>query len=255
MDGFSDRRDAGRRLGRLLAASDLGDDLVVLGLPRGGRAVAAEVALALDAPLDVVIVRRLDLPGAPESAMGALAEEDVRDVDWDLVERLGLSIRDFSAVERLERDRLDERIADYRVDHPSTDLTGRTALIVDDILSTGATARAAVETVRRRGAARIIVAVPVGALDADRLVPGADAVYCLRRPEPLGAVGDYYRDDRPDAQDDPDLDRAATEERRAQPVTGSPVGRESRAWSGSRHRDQAMPIAATPRMNTAIATM
>lgn len=197
MDGFTDRRDAGRRLGRLLAASDLGDDVVVLALPLGGLPVAAEVAEELNAPLDVVVVRKLRREGHARETLGALAEGDVRDVDWQLVERLGVSIRDFADVERRERAILDDRIARIRRHNPALDLTGRTALIVDEGISSGASARAACESARRRGATRLIVAVPLGSADADRLVPGADAVYCLRRPDPFGEAADYYREPPP----------------------------------------------------------
>ena len=197
MDGFTDRRDAGRRLGRFLAASDLGDDVVVLALPLGGIPVAGEVAAALNAPLDVVVVRKLRREGPVRGTLGALAEGDVRDVDWQLVDRRGISIRDFAEVERRERTILEDRIARIRHHSPALDLTGRTALIVDEGISSGASARAACESARRRGAARILVAVPLGSADADRLVPGADAVYCLRRPDPFGEAADYYREPAP----------------------------------------------------------
>jgi len=194
--GFADRADAGRRLGEHLAGLGFRDP-VVLGLPRGGVPVAAEVAKALDAPLDVVVVRKLGLPSWPEVAMGAIGEGGVRRVDQDLVRRARLSPDDVAAVERRETAVLDDRLARLRRGRAALDLTGHTAIIVDDGIATGATASVAVEAARRRGADRVVVAVPVGSADAAQRVAGADEVLCLAQPPDFTAVGMHYRDFTP----------------------------------------------------------
>jgi putative phosphoribosyl transferase len=190
---FSNRSDAGRRLAARLAGMR-GEDVVVLGLPRGGVPVAAEVAAALDAPLDVIVVRKLGVPSHPEVAMGALGEGGVRLLDLDLIERLGITAAQVEAVERRERRTLDARVARLRSATERQDLTGRTALLVDDGIATGATASAACRVARSLGARRIVLAVPVGAPEAARRVQGADEVVCLLRPPHFRAVGAHYRD-------------------------------------------------------------
>lgn len=205
MAQFADRKDAGRRLGRHLAELPVGPDVVVLGLPRGGVPVAAEVARALDAPLDVIVVRKIGVPFQPEVAMGAIAEGGARIVDTDLMDRLGLGVREFASVEARERATLDERVTRLRRGREPLDLTGRTALIVDDGIATGATASAACQAARMRGAARVIVAAPVGSSDVRREVRGADEVVCLHQPVSFGAVGAYYN--RFDQTTDAEVDR------------------------------------------------
>ena len=190
---FHDRTDAGRQLGAQLAGLRL-DDVVVLGLPRGGVPVAAEVAAALSAPLDVIVVRKLGLPFQPEVAMGAIAEDGVRLLDRGLIERADVTPAQLDRVERAERANLDSRVALFRSGRPRVDLDGRTAIIVDDGIATGATASAACTVARGRGAARVIVAAPVGGLDAAQRVHGADEVICLTQPPGFHAVGAYYRD-------------------------------------------------------------
>ncbi len=196
MESFRDRRDAGRRLAdRLRQTPEPG--AVVLGLPRGGVPVADEVARILGAPLDVIVVRKLGLPFQPEVAMGAIGEEGVRIVDDALVRRAGVSEAAFQAVESRERDTLEDRVARFRRIRPRVDLSGRTAIIVDDGIATGSTAAAACRVARALGAARVIVAAPVGSPDAVRRLSEADDVVCVIEPRGFGAVGFYYRDFSP----------------------------------------------------------
>lgn len=201
MDGFRNRTDAGRRLGEHLAAWR-GPDVVVLGLPRGGVPVAAEVATALGAPLDIVIVRKLGIPYQPEVAMGAIGEGEVRVLDEALVARAGVTAAEVDAVERRERATLDARVERFRAGRERLDLTGRTAIIVDDGIATGATATAAARVARQLGAARVVVAVPVGGSDAPGRIDGADEVICLLQPPGFHAVGPYYQDFRQTSDDE-----------------------------------------------------
>ncbi|WP_051191936.1 phosphoribosyltransferase [Microbacterium luticocti] len=191
-DVYDDRADAGRRLGRHLAGLGLGE-VVVLGVPRGGVPVAAEVAHALQAPLDAVIVRKVGIPGHAEVAMGAIGEGGVRVRDDELIAHAGVSDEAFTEAEAAERATVNARVARLRGGRPALDLTGRTALIVDDGIATGATASAACRVARRLGAARVIVAAPVASPLAVRKITGADRVVCLQQPEWFEAVGAYYR--------------------------------------------------------------
>jgi predicted phosphoribosyltransferase len=193
VDHFRDRTDAGRRLGEHLA-SWRSPDVVVLGLPRGGVPVAAEVAAALGAPLDVIVVRKLGIPYQPEVAMGAIGEGGVRVLDDTLVARAGVSAAEVDAVEQRERATLESRVQRFRAGADRLDLTGRTAIIVDDGIATGATATAAAQVARKLGASRVVVAAPVGGPDAADRVGDADEVVCLLQPPGFQAVGAYYRD-------------------------------------------------------------
>jgi predicted phosphoribosyltransferase len=190
---FRDRTDAGRRLAARLSAYANRPDVIVLGLPRGGVPVALEVAAALHAPLDVCLVRKLGVPGYAELAMGAVAAGGVEVLNEDLVRELRISaqaIEQAAASERLELERR-ERL--YRSGRSPLALLGRTVLVVDDGLATGATMEAAVAALRKMHPARIVVAVPVGAPDTvDRLRRDADEVVCLSMPEPFNAVGLWY---------------------------------------------------------------
>lgn len=200
---FADRADAGRRLGDRLAAVLGGQDTtaaVVLGLPRGGVVVAAEVARRLGAPLDAFVVRKLGLPGQPELAMGAIATGGVVVRNEALIAARRLSPDDVAAVVAAERVELDRRERAYRGDRPPLDATGRLAIVVDDGLATGATARAALRAVRDRHPARLVLAVPVAPRDA--AVGDADQLVTLARPWPFGAVGRYYRDFSPTSDDE-----------------------------------------------------
>ena len=190
---FQDRIDAGRQLAARLE-NVRGDDTVVLGLPRGGVPVAAEVAKRLGAPLDVIVVRKLGVPWQPEVAMGAIGEDGSRLLDHDLIDALSITPVQLEAVERSELATLTSRVALFRAGHDRLDLVGKTALIVDDGLATGATSSVACAIAHDLGAARVIFAAPVGGPDAVRRVQGADEVVCLVQPSGFHAVGAYYRD-------------------------------------------------------------
>jgi erythromycin esterase-like protein/predicted phosphoribosyltransferase len=192
---FRDRAHAGGVLAARLAGYAGRDDVVVLGLPRGGVPVAYEIARALDAPLDVFIVRKLGVPGHPEYALGAIATGGVRVLDTRLIESLGLPAEWIEAIDAKERRELHRRERAYRGERPPPDVAGRTAILVDDGVATGSTMRAALDAVRADDPARVVVAVPV----ADPGVCGAlrelaDEVVCALEPEPLRAVGDWYED-------------------------------------------------------------
>lgn len=190
---FTDRIDAGRQLAHALAPLQSAHP-VVLGLARGGVPVAAEVAAALGAPLDVLVVRKLGVPYQPEVAMGAIGEDGSRYLDQSLIDVLGITAGELERVEAEERVRLAEQTALLRAGRDRIDLTGRVALIVDDGIATGATASAACAIARGLGAARIVVAAPVGGADAALRVQGADEVICLLQPAGFQAVGAHYRD-------------------------------------------------------------
>jgi putative phosphoribosyl transferase len=198
---FADRADAGRRLANRLAAQSeyAANGLpVVLGLPRGGVPVAFEIATMLDAPLDVIVVRKIGVPRQPELAMGAIGEGEVRVVNREVVRRAGVDEAEFATVEARERNELARRAERFRGHRDRVALVGRTALIVDDGVATGSTARAACQVVRAEGAARVILAAPV----APRTVVGAlrevaDDVLVLESPEPFFAISEFYDDFRP----------------------------------------------------------
>ncbi|MDX6339639.1 MAG: putative phosphoribosyl transferase [Streptosporangiaceae bacterium] len=191
---FLDRADAGRRLaGQLMI--ERGPGTVVLGLPRGGIPVAYEIARALDAPLDVILVRKIGLPAQPELAMGAIGEDGVRVVNDDVVQAEHVSDREFAGVEEAERAELGRRAERYRAGHPRLPLTGKTAIVVDDGIATGSTARAACQVARAHGAARVVLAVPVAPqASIDALASMADEVVAAEVPEPFLAIGQWYRD-------------------------------------------------------------
>ncbi|MEV0040787.1 phosphoribosyltransferase family protein [Streptomyces sp. NPDC050804] len=191
---FVDRTAAGRRLAEELERMDL-DDPVVLGLPRGGIPVAYEVARALGAPLDVIAVRKLGVPYQPELGFGAIGEDGVRIMNDDVLRAARVGPRERAAVERDARQALELRLRRYRGDRPPAGLLGRTAVIVDDGMATGSTAFAACRVARARGAARVVLAVPLAPADALAwLGQEADAVVCLSSPEYFGSVGQWYVD-------------------------------------------------------------
>jgi len=219
--GFADRVDAGRQLAAALLHLK-GSDVVVVGLPRGGVPVAYEVALALDAPLDVLVVRKLGVPFQPELAMGAIGEGGVLVVDDEVVAEAGISPSEFAAVEQSERAELEARIRRFRQGRPPVPLTGRTAVVVDDGIATGSTARAACLVARAHGAGRVVLATPVAARQTiQRLAPHVDEFVCVEAPERAYAVGQWYRDfsQTPDEEVIGYLARAAS---RPRPV-GDPV--------------------------------
>ena len=190
---FHDRADAGRQLAEQLRGYAGRDDVVVLGLPRGGVPVAYEVAKRLHAPLDVFLVRKLGVPGHAELAMGAIAPGGVEVLNHDLIDELSIppaSVEKIAASERLELDRRD-RV--FRAGRPLPELPGKTVILVDDGLATGATMEAAVTAMRGLAPAAIVVAVPVGARETcERLSRLADKVVCLATPAPFDAVGQWY---------------------------------------------------------------
>jgi putative phosphoribosyl transferase len=199
---FADRRDAGRRLAHELSRWR-DHDVVVLGLPRGGVPVAYEVADALGAPLDVIVVRKLGVPLRPELAMGAIGEDGARVLNAGVLCAAGVESWEVAAVERVERAELARRVRRYREGRRRVPLAGRVAVLVDDGLATGASAITACRVARAQGARTVVLAVPVAAAEAvDVAAAAADELVYLSAPEDLGAVGDWYTDFRPTADDE-----------------------------------------------------
>jgi predicted phosphoribosyltransferase len=192
---FHDRRDAGRQLAAKLMAYAGRPDVIVLALPRGGVPVGYEVAHALDAPLDVFLVRKLGVPGHEELAMGAIASGGVRILNEDVVGGLGIPEAVIDEVTAQEMRELERREREYRDGRPPPDVRGRTVILVDDGLATGSSMRAAVEALRLSNPTHIVVAVPVGAPETCALLGEvADAAVCAREPQPFYAVGLWYTD-------------------------------------------------------------
>lgn len=191
---FLDRRAAGAALAARLGGYT-GNDVVVLALPRGGVPVGFEVARSLGAALDVFVVRKLGLPNQPELAMGAIASGGVRVLNQDVLESVAVSQSAIHAVTRTEQLELERREREYRNGRSPVPIEGRIVILVDDGLATGSTMRAAVEAVRRLKPARVVVAVPVGAMQTcQELRTVADEVVCASTPEPFRAVGLWYAD-------------------------------------------------------------
>lgn len=188
---FLDRRDAGQRLAARLLELRAWPETTVLALPRGGVPVAYEVARALQAPLDVFLVRKLGLPGYEEVAMGAIASGGVRVLNDDLVRRAGVTPGTIAQVEEREQRELTRREVAYREGRVPAPITGRTALLIDDGVATGATLRAALQALRLLSPARAVVAVPVA---PPGLRLDADEVVCLLTPPDFMAVGQFYAD-------------------------------------------------------------
>ncbi|HEX7000197.1 MAG TPA: phosphoribosyltransferase family protein [Trueperaceae bacterium] len=190
---FRDRLEAGQELAAALKGYAGLPDLIVLGLPRGGVPVARVVADALAAPLDVLVVRKLGVPGHEELAMGAIASGGGMFVNHDIIDRLGVPEKRVQAVIAEELAELSRRESAYRGQAPPLDLTGKTALLVDDGIATGATVAAAVQATRSAGAQRVVVAAPVGAPDSvANLRSLADDVVCPHTPSGFGSVGEWY---------------------------------------------------------------
>lgn len=194
---FDDRKDAGTQLAEALQQRVSGREVVILALPRGGVPVAAPVAERLNAPLDVFVVRKLGVPGHEELAMGAIAAEGVRVLNKEVMVMAGVGDEDVARVAAREQQELQRRERAYRGDRPMPEIGGKTVVLVDDGLATGATMRAAVQALRAFEPEEIIVAVPVGAPSTvAKLQREADAVVCLSQPPELGGVGAWYKDFR-----------------------------------------------------------
>ena len=192
---FRDRAHAGRVLAAALARYAHRRDVIVLALPRGGVPVGCEVARALGVPLDVFVVRKLGVPGHEELAMGAIASGGVRLLNEDVVALAGVSEEAIDEVAAREAAEIRRRERVYRGDRGPPDLRGRTVILVDDGLATGASMRAAAAAVRRQGPAWVVVAVPAAAADTCETLRGeVDELVCLMTPEPFHAVGLWYED-------------------------------------------------------------
>jgi len=193
MQRFKDRREAGRLLIKALYSYQGREDVLVMALPRGGVPVAFEVASALGAPLELLIVRKLGVPGHEELALGAIASGGVRVLNQEVITALGICPETVEAVAAREALELARRERLYRGSRPMLPVAGRVAIVIDDGIATGSTMRAAVQALRQLGAARVIVAAPTSARDsADMLRHEADEVVCLATPEPYYAVGLWY---------------------------------------------------------------
>lgn len=199
---YQDRRDAGRQLGAALQSySDVSP--VVIGLVRGGVPVAAEVARVLQAPLDVLIVRKLGAPSNPEYGVGAIAEETVGIVNTEDIKWLRISQQEMQEIIDRERQEIDRRQRIMRGNYPALPVSGKTVILVDDGLATGMTARVAIKAMREREAVQVIFAVPVGAEATVRQIGDeADSVVCLQTPQDFRAVGSWYHDFRPTTDDE-----------------------------------------------------
>jgi putative phosphoribosyl transferase len=199
---FRDRAEAGGLLALQVAETVSPADLpaeqpVVLALPRGGVPVAFEVAIAMGAPLDVIVVRKLGVPSQPELGMGAIGEDGVCVLNPDVIRYLSITERALHRVTEAERAELERRSARYRRDAPMIPLEGRTVVVIDDGLATGSTARAAIEVARAHGARRVALAVPVAPRETVvELGEVADHVICVASPEPFTSIGQWYRDFR-----------------------------------------------------------
>lgn len=199
---FRDRVDAGRQLAAALASERVRQP-VVIGLPRGGVPVAREVAQALHAPLDVIVVRKLGVPGHEELGMGAISEDDVVVFNQDVIDSGGIGKEAVDAALARERRTLDARRDSIRAAHAPVPLKGRTVIVVDDGIATGVDARAACRVARSRGAARVVLAVPVAPADwRERLAREADAFVAVEEDPFFAAVGAYYDDFSPTSDDE-----------------------------------------------------
>jgi len=199
---FADRRDAGRRLGAALT-SFAEESPIVFGLARGGVPVGAEVAAALGAPLEVLVVRKLGAPRQPELAVGAIAEDGTAVVDVGMARRVGMSQEKLDRAVARETSEVQRRVERYRSGRPRLDARDRTVIVVDDGLATGLTDLVAVRFLRGCGAYRVVVAVPVGSRQAVALLEQeADEVACLSTPDELQSVGQWYRDFSPTSDEE-----------------------------------------------------
>lgn len=232
---FRDRAHAGRELASRLLDLAL-EDPVVLALPRGGVPVAHEVAVALGAPLDVVVVRKLGAPFQPELGIGAIGEDGVCVLNHEIIDALGITQGEIGRVVAAEQEELERRTVAYRGDRPSVPVAGRTVIVVDDGIATGSTAIAAARVLRERGAKRIVLAVPVGPPQAEERFAGADVddYVCLQAPESFFAVGACY--ERFGQTSDEEV-RALLEGRPLEASADPPPHNGGIDWSQVRYRD------------------
>jgi len=192
---FQDRIDAGQRLANLLKSYTERPDVIVIALPRGGVPVAAEVAKVINAPMDVLVVRKLGVPGAEETAMGAIASEDFCYINHDLVARLKISSEVLNIVVQQEQQELKRREKAYRDDLPPLDLRDRTVILVDDGLATGATIQVAIDAIQQQQPRELTVAVPVAEPGVcDWVGKAVDRIVCAETPRPFYAVGLWYKE-------------------------------------------------------------
>ena len=192
---FGNRAEAGRKLAEKLRSYAKRNDVVVLGIPRGGVPVAFEVAAALDAPLDVFLSRKLGVPGQEELAFGAVATGGVRVLDQELIEAVGISKQEIEEITNRVRSELERREHAYRGSRPHLQLEGKIAILIDDGIATGSSMRAAIDALRHLKPARIIVAVPVAPLSTcHRLRSEVDELVCVHMPEAFYAIGQFYDD-------------------------------------------------------------
>lgn len=195
MTAFRDRRDAGRKLAQALSHYEGRSDVTVFALPRGGVPVAYEVALALNAPLDIFIVRKLGLPGREELAMGAIGSGGIRVLNDDVIRILNVPQEVINIIAQREMQELERRERTYRGNRTSPTVRDRTVILIDDGLATGASMRAAVVGMRARQPARIVIAVPTAAGEVcDALQFAVDEMVCVITPEPFYGVGKWYQE-------------------------------------------------------------
>jgi predicted phosphoribosyltransferase len=219
---FEDRRDAGRQLAAALSQYAGRPEVLVLGLPRGGVPVAFEVASALKAPLDVFVVRKIGVPGHEELALGAIASGGALVFNEELARALDLPQEAIRRLVRAEATELARREAAYREGRPPLDVRGRTVLLVDDGLATGASMRAAIAALAAAGPAWVVVAVPIASPDTcAELRADVDDIICAAAPEPFHAVGAWYQDFSPTSDDEVRALLAAASGRPAQPARAS----------------------------------
>jgi len=192
---FRDRREAGRELARRLQKYTGRQDLLVLGIPRGGLPVAFEVASALKAPLDIFVSRKLGVPGQEELAFGAVASGGTRIVDEEIVNAVGLYEAEIERIAKREMQELERREKVFRAGRPPVDVKGKTVVLVDDGIATGASIRVAIAAMQQKRPAQIVVAAPVVPLStSERLRKAVDDVICVRTPKSVYAIGEFYDD-------------------------------------------------------------
>jgi len=192
---FSDRRDAGRRLAAFLTNYANQDDVLVLGIPRGGVQVAFEIASRLSAPLDVFLLRKLGVPGEEELAFGAIASGGTRVLDYETIHAFGISEQEIERVTNMELRELHRRETAYREDRPPLEVKGKTVILVDDGIATGSSMRAGVQALRQLHPRRVVVAVPIAPVHASEQLKGDfDEFVCLQTPIFFQAIGQFYDD-------------------------------------------------------------